>query len=151
MTFKEKLKIIINKRYPSPKFIRHDGEYFCNKWWCNPIKIETVLLSEIKSNLKSVQFEPYHKQIEYEILEKGFDYKKGYIYLTSKNVIIDGHHRYFILKKNFDDSLQITVYKLMDVNNRYFHLVKLLFIHLFIWFMGLFRKNNKGQIIELEL
>lgn len=151
MTFKEKLKIIINRKYPTPKYQRHKGEYFCNKWWCNSIKIETISLSEIKSSLKSIPFKPYHRQIEYEILEKGFDYKKGHIYLTSENIIIDGHHRYFILKKNFDDSLIITVYKFMDVNNRYFYLFKLLFIHLFVWLVRLFKKEQKGQIIELNL
>lgn len=151
MTFKEKLKIIINRKYPTPKYQRHKGDYFCNKWWCNSIKINTVLLSEIKSNLKPVHLEVYHKQIEYEILERGFDYKKGHIHLTSKNVIIDGHHRYFILKKHFDDSLQITVYNLTDVNNRYVYAFKLLFIHMFVWLIRLFKKEEKGKIIELNL
>ena len=151
MTFKDKIKTVLSNRYNTPTFKRHLGEFFCNKWWCNSIRVDTVYLSEIKSSLKSVHFEPFHHQIEYDILERGFDYSKGHIYVTSKNVIIDGHHRYFILKKHFDDSLLITVYRLMDVDNRYLYFLKLLFIHGILKIVKLFKKKEMGQLIELDV
>jgi hypothetical protein len=86
-----------------------------------------------------------------DILERGFDYSKGHIYVTSENVVMDGHHRYFILKKHFDDSLLVTVYRLTDVKNRYFHVVKLLIIHGYIAILKLFKRRQHGQIINLDV
>jgi len=151
MTFREKLQITINQRYPTENLQKHSEDYFCNKWWCHLVKIDILTLSEIKSDLNSVQFQPQHKQIELDILERGFDYKISHIYLTSKNAIIDGHHRFFILKKHFDDSLQLKVYKLLHVNNRYIMVIKLLFFQILIQIGRLFLKKEKGRIIELDL
>ncbi len=88
MNFLEKVKLLIDKRYTSPFLKRHKDDYFCNRWWCHKVQISTIPLSEIKSNIKSIGIdEPKYKQIEYEILERGFDYSKSYIYLSSKNIL----------------------------------------------------------------
>lgn len=152
MNFSEKVKLLIDKRYTSPFLKRHQGDYFCNKWWCHKVQISTIPLSEIKSNIKSIQLnEPIYRQIEYEILEKGFDYNKSHIYVTSKKYIVDGHHRYFILKKHFDDSLLITVYILTEMNSRYSYIFKVSLVHLFVWFYKTLFRREKGQIIELDM
>lgn len=152
MTFWEKVKLLIERRYTSESLKRHKDEYFCNKWWCFKVQITTLNLSEIKSNLKSIDLSnPVHKKIELDILEKGFDYSKGHIYLTSKKRIFDGYHRYFILKKHFDGSLLITVYVLTEVRNSLLYVIEMSFVHLFVNIYRYFFKRNKGQIIELNL
>ncbi len=152
MNFLEKVKLLIDKRYTSPFLKRHKDDYFCNRWWCHKVQISTIPLSEIKSNIKSIGIdEPKYRQIEYEILERGFDYSKSYIYLSSKKYITDGHHRYFILKKHFDDTLMITVYILTDMKNRYGYVLKVSLVHLFVWFYRTLFRREKGQIIELDM
>lgn len=151
MTFLEKIKIVLNRKYNSESLRRHNGDYFCNKWWCFKVKVETLHMSEIKTKIKSIHLKPIHKQIELDIIERGFDYSKGHIYLTNRNYIFDGYHRYFILKRHFDDSLLITVYKLTDVSSGFTYAFKMSFIH---WFIKIYRflfKRDRGQIIELDL
>jgi len=152
MTFLEKIKLLVDKRYVSEFLKKHKDEYFCNKWWCHKIQISTLHLSEIKSSLKILDLiDPLYKQIEKEILEKGFDYNKSYIYVSNKKYIIDGHHRYFILKKHFEGTFLITVFVLTDMNSRYLYILKMSIVHLFVWLIRFLFKRNKGQIIELNL
>ena len=86
-----------------------------------------------------------------DIIERGFDYSKGHMYLTNRNYIFDGYHRYFILKRHFDDTLLVTVYRLTDVTSGLTYAVKMTFIHLFVKIYRFLFKRNKGQIIELNL
>jgi len=151
MTFLEKIKVVVDRRYNSELLKRHDGDFFCNKWWCFKVKVETIPMSEIKTKIKSINLKPIHKQIELDIIERGFDYNKGHIYLTNNNYIFDGYHRYFILKRHFDDTLLVTVYRLTDVTSGLTYAVKMTFIHLFVKIYRFLFKRNKGQIIELNL
>lgn len=152
MNFWEKVKLLVDRRYTSEFLKRHRDEYFCNKWWCHKVQISTLQLAEINSSLKHMDLsEPVHRQLEHEILERGFDYNKSYIYLSNKKYIVDGHHRYFILKKHYDGTLPITVFILTEMNSRYVYVLKMLIVHLFVNIYRFLFRRNKGQIIELNL
>lgn len=152
MTFWQKLKILIDRRYLSDTLKKHEHDYFCNKWWCHKVEIISLPLSDIKPYVKrSFVNTPYYKQIEAEILEKGFDYNKSHIYLSSDNFIMDGHHRFEILKRNFEDSFSINVYRLTEMKSILFFVIKMSFIHLFVKIYRFLFKRDKGQIIEINL
>ena len=152
MNFWEKLKFLIDKRYTSIFLKHYKNDYFCNKWWCHKVEIVTIPLSEIKSRIKSMPLdEPVHRLIEHEILMSGFDYSKSHIYVNSKKYIVDGHHRYFILKKHFDDSYMITDFVITDIDNVFFYIFKMSWIHLCVKIYRFLFKRRLGQTIELEL
>ncbi len=103
--------------------------------------------------MKSVQLTVTHRRIEYEILERGYNYNMGYIVVNRNNQIMDGYHRYHILKKHFDDTLQITIIRLPEVGNIFpifiskmfvFHIISKIYSRFFI-------KKGKGRTIELEI
>lgn len=152
MTFREKLNITINKKYISESLKKHKGDYFCNKWWCHKIEIVDLPLNEIKPYVKrSFINEPKYKQMELEILQQGFNYEKSYIYLSSDNFIIDGHHRFQILKCNYEDSFLISVYRLTEMKSILIFVIKMSFIHLFIKIYRFLFKKDSDKIIELDL
>jgi len=151
MNFKEKLKVTTDKVYISSQYKKHNDNYYCNKWWCYKGKLITVALSDLKPNVKDVPFKPHHRVIEYEILEKGFNYNMGYITVNGDNRIIDGHHRYFILKKHFDDTTHITVLKLSEIKSIFPRfIIKMSVIYLFVKIYSLLT-GKKKTVREIEL
>ncbi len=153
MNFTDKLRITVNRTYTSPTLKKHENGFYCNKWWCHEGNLVTIPLSEIKSKVKSVQLTVTHRRIEYEILERGYNYNMGYIVVNRNNQIMDGYHRYHILKKHFDDTLQITIIRLPEVGNIFpifiskmfvFHIISKIYSRFFI-------KKGKGRTIELEI
>jgi len=131
-------KIILkNKRKLSIPMVIDDGRsnYYeqisgvcCFNLWCYKITEEVVKLSELKLQRNTVSMSNYHKKIDLDILENGFDYNKGMITVTSDNLIGDGHHRYQILKKHFGIDYEIKVRKIWNVKNPFLHFLFITFI-----------------------
>lgn len=95
----------------------------CFNYWCYKITIEKLPLSELKPQKEKDKMKEYHIKMEEEILTDGFDYNKGYITITSSNIISDGHHRYQILKKNFGSEHEVFVRKIWNISRPSLHFV----------------------------
>lgn len=149
------LKIVLkNKRELSTPMVIDEGYYnyyeqisgmSCFNLWCYKVVEENVRLSDLKGQLKSPSMSKRHKKIEEDILENGFDYTKGMITVTSDNLIGDGHHRYFILKKNFGGDYEIKVRKILNVKHPFIHL---LFITLVVRPLKLLSRLNPLQFFR---
>lgn len=153
MRFIDKLRITSNKTYTSPTLKRHESDFFCNKWWCHRGRLDTINLSDIKTDVSSVRLKPHHAVIEYNILDRGYDYNMGYIVVNKNNRIMDGYHRVFILRKHFDDSYKITVLKLPNVGNIFpvFILKMSIFYLISKVYTSFYGRKEKGRVIELDL
>lgn len=101
----------------------------CYVDWCYRTKEKSVKLSELIPEYTPKISSEYYTKIKEDILKNGFDYKKGLITVEKLN-IIDGHHRYFILKDIFDDEHEITVLEILDRHNLILHYLFILFIKL---------------------
>jgi hypothetical protein len=77
----------------------------------------------------------------------------GYIVVNRNNQIMDGNHRYYILKKHFDDTLQITILRLPEVGNIFpIFISKMFAFYIISKIYSLFLRNkSKGRTIELEI
>jgi hypothetical protein len=149
------LKIVLknNRELTSPMVINTDySKYYetisgmsCFNLWCYKVSEESLKLSDLKVQRDSVKMTKIHKKIEEDILENSFDYNKGMITVTSDNLISDGHHRYFILKKNFGDNYEIKVRKMLNVKNPFSHL---LFITLVVRPLKLISRLNPLQFFR---
>jgi len=64
-------------------------------------------------DLKSTQYinETKKNKLKNKIKEEGFDYDKGYIFVSKNNVIIDGNHRYHALRELKGVTFKIKVKK----------------------------------------
>ena len=132
------LKIILkNKRNLSTPMVideSHSNYYeqisgmSCFNLWCYRVTEENVKLSDLKLQIETTGMSNYHKKIDLDILENGFDYNKGMITVTSDNLIGDGHHRYLILKKHFGIDYEIKVRKIWNVRNPFLHFLFITFI-----------------------
>ncbi len=153
MNLIDKVKVIINRTYTSSTLKKHEDDFYCNKFWCHKGKLVTVELCEIENNIKSIKFNNTQRKIEYDILERGYDYNMGYIVVNKHNKIMDGYHRFLILKRHFNDSHQITVLKLSKVGNIFpIFLIKMSIIFIITKMCSaLFRKKNKVRVIELDI
>lgn len=150
MGFLDKIKVVLSQKYVGNNFVHHEKDYYCNEWWCHTAKYEELPLSELKTFRNNIQLKKKHYFIQDDIVKNGFDYKMGHIIVTSKNFIINGHHRYKILKDNFGENYKITVIKLLDVNNIYVLFFKLLFTRIIVNLLWLFTKKRKEKHITLK-
>lgn len=114
MKFIEKLKLISEKKYNHDVLKKHKENIFCNKWWCYETEIEELTLDSIEPGVVSVKFNQIHDEIRKDIIKKGFDYDKGFIVISSSDIILDGHHRYFILKDEFGGNFKIKVLRILN-------------------------------------
>lgn len=109
-------------------FYDEDANMCCYVDWCYKTREKLVKLSELTPEYKPNISSEYYIKIKEDIINNGFDYTKSFI--TVKNLdIIDGHHRYFILKEIFGENHEISVLEILDRHNVILHF---LFIFLFI-------------------
>jgi hypothetical protein len=150
MKWINKIKVVLSQKYVSDNFEHHKNDYHCNQWWCHNAKYETIPLSELKTFRNGVQLKKKHFFIQDDIVKNGFDYNMGYIIATSKGLIMNGHHRYKILIDNFGKDHQITIIRLLDVNNVYFYVFKLFLTRIVVNLLWLFTKKRKEKHIILK-
>lgn len=150
MGFVDKIKVVLSQKYVGNNFKPHDGEYYCNEWWCHKVKYETVKLSELKTTRNKIDLNERHLYIQNDILNNGFDYNMGYIIVTSKNVIMNGHHRYKILMDNFGEDYQITIVKLLDIKDLKIYFFKFVLTRIVVNLLWLFTKKRKEKHITLK-
>jgi hypothetical protein len=65
-------------------------------------------------DLKKTKFTRYvwtddRKNLEKNIIENGFDNQNHYLEISNDNYILNGNHRFEILKKNFEDDYNVKV------------------------------------------
>lgn len=150
MRWIDKIKVTLSQIYVGDNFKPHNKEYYCNEWWCHKIKYETIPVSKLKVQTSKIKMEPIHFYIQDDIIENGFDYRMGHIIVTSKNVIMNGHHRYKILIDNFGEEHQITVVKLLDVSSLKIYFLKFIINRLLLNLIWLFRGKKKEKHITLK-
>jgi hypothetical protein len=150
LSYLEIIKITSNRLYTSSELKKHEDDYFCNRWWCHKVIFEIIPISKIKSNIKNINLHPSHSMIEYDILNNGYDYSKGFIKINSEYKIIDGHHRYFILKTHFKDDFKIKVLKMVNVKNIFpIFFLKMIFNYYLSKIVSYFIfPNRKGKLIK---
>ena len=65
-------------------------------------------------DLKKTKFTRYvwtydRKNLEKNIIKNGFDNQNHYLEISNDNYILNGNHRFEILKKNFEDDYNVRV------------------------------------------
>jgi hypothetical protein len=129
-TVRKILSIVLNaKKRNTKSFLFYDKNenMCCYIDWCYRTKERKVRLSELIPEYRPNLSSEYYQKIKSDISINGLDTNKGVI-TVKKNNIIDGHHRYFILKELFDDDYEITVIELLDRHNVILHYSFLFFI-----------------------
>lgn len=123
------LKIVLNSKKDIDKnslFYDETDNLFCSNFWCYQITKNKIKLSELIPKYVPDLENIIYKKITNEIKEFGFDYSKGYI-VIHKNKIIDGNHRYFILKKLYGLDHEIIVLKILNNFNPLLHMIFIFF------------------------
>lgn len=129
----------INKKENQLKHYEPISGMCCFNLWCYKVTEEIVKLSDLKLQRSTTPMSEYHKKIESDILEYGFDYSKGMITVTSNYTIGDGHHRYQILNKNFGEDYNVKIRRILNVKYPFLHF---LFINIFVRPLKLITKLN---------
>lgn len=122
-SLKKILSIVLKaKKTKSSYFLFYDKEanMCCYVDWCYKTQEKSVKLSELIPEYKPKISSEYYTKVKKDIQEKGFDYKKGLITVEKLN-IIDGHHRYNILKEIYGGNHEIKVLEILDRHNLILH------------------------------
>jgi hypothetical protein len=130
-TIKKILSIVLNaKKRNTKSFLFYDKNenMCCYIDWCYRAKERKVRLSDLTPEYKPKLFSEYYQSIKKDMTINGLNLDKGVITVKKNNNIIDGHHRYFLLKEIFGDDYEITVIELLDRYNVILHYIFLLFI-----------------------
>jgi hypothetical protein len=129
-SIKKILSIVLNSKKPKSGnflFYDKDSNMSCHSYWCYRVKEIDIKLSEITPDYKPRINTKFYLKLKEEIKEKGFDYTKGYI--STKNLkILNGNHRYFILKELYGDEHKIKILETVDRYNFILHSLFLIFI-----------------------
>ena len=125
------ISVVLNAKKKNTKsFLFYDKEQkmCCYVDWCYRAKERKVRLSDLTPEYKPKLSSEYYQNLKRDISINGLDLDKGVITVKKNNNIIDGHHRYFLLKEIFGDDHEITVIELLDRYNVILHYIFLLFI-----------------------
>lgn len=128
---KKLLSIVLKAKKTNKKsflFYDKDENMCCYVDWCYRVKERRVKLSDLIPEYKPNISTEYYQFIKKDIIENGLDNKKGVITIKKNNSIIDGHHRYFILKEIFGCDYEITAIEFLDNHNVILHYVFLFLI-----------------------
>lgn len=123
------LSIVIkskNKKGDTFLFYDEKEKVCCFTYWCYNVQKNKIKLSELIPQYTPMNLNiDYYKKIKTEIKDNGFDYNKSIITIKygTENIIVDGHHRYFILKDLFGEEYEIFAIKIADNYNQLFHIL----------------------------